>query len=172
MSHLEQLPEYCERAFGPPKLLIKHLRKAMRDMPKFDTLIGTGLSGALVVPTLARELRKHWAIVRKTTDGCHSDSSIEGRIDKRWLFVDDFVDTGKTIKRVYEEVTSVCRDHGHETEFVGMWAYYPRVGKYVPVADLEKYFHEPNTTESSSASGSGDATPTGAAVDPDCFFHD
>lgn len=79
----------------------------------YDTMIGTGLSGALVVPTLARALDKHWAIIRKEGDGSHGSSAgFEGRIGDRWIFVDDFVVSGGTRERVIQAVTDIARREG------------------------------------------------------------
>lgn len=71
----------------------------------YDTMIGMGLSGALVVPRLARALGKKWAIVRKE-DGAHSKNKIEGEIGNKWIFVDDQVDSGRTRRIAQERVES------------------------------------------------------------------
>lgn len=109
----------------------------------FDTLVGTGLSGALVVPTLARNMGKSWAIVRKRNDGSHAQDAgrfdrrplIEGRIGRRWLFVDDQIDSGITLKRVGEAVASFVKWYNSQesnwnvnyepfsTQYVGYYLY-------------------------------------------------
>src|SRR5690242_12227601 len=54
-----------------------------------DTLVGSGLSGTLVVPSLARACDvPFWAIVRKEKT-THTSRLVEGAIGDRWLFVDD-----------------------------------------------------------------------------------
>lgn len=88
------------------------------DGPRADTFVGSGLSGALVVPTLARALGRHWAIVRKD-DGSHSSRRIEGEIGERWLFVDDFIEGGATLRRVRDMVER----HAPGTEWVGSFEY-------------------------------------------------
>lgn len=84
----------------------------------FDTIVGTGLSGTLVVPYLGRAFGLHWAIVRKS-DGSHSSNMIEGEIGQSWLFVDDFICSGNTLIRVKEIVSRYCR-----SEYAGMYEYY------------------------------------------------
>lgn len=85
----------------------------------FDTLIGTGLSGTIVVPTLARMLAvPAWAIVRKEYTP-HSSAEIEGSVGWRWLFVDDFVSTGATKARVKACVERVVP----KSTYVGTYAY-------------------------------------------------
>lgn len=71
------------------------------DTNKFDLIVGTGLSGALMVPLLARATKKRFVIVRKG-ESTHSTSAIEGyaEFQDRWIFVDDFMETGSTRKRV------------------------------------------------------------------------
>ncbi len=90
----------------------------------FDTLIGTGVSGSIFVPLLARELGCYWAIARKSNDGSHSFNAIEGDIGERWVFVDDLVDSGATLKRVQRQVDNWTDRHNWETEFAGTYLYY------------------------------------------------
>lgn len=114
---------YLSLAFDPAK----SVRKA-RDMLKgikFDVFVGTGMSGALVVPVLAYALRKRYAIVRKSNDNGkanHSEYSVEGtfRPGDRWLFVDDFVSTGRTVRRVHSAMRAKC---SVKLSYVGMYLY-------------------------------------------------
>lgn len=78
---------------------------------RYDTLVGTGLSGALVVPGVARMLDKHWLIVRKQGDSTHSHLELEGTLGNRWLFLDDLISTGTTYTRVKEVVGRYDRSH-------------------------------------------------------------
>lgn len=108
-------------ALFDPTGLIVDARVCLRGK-KFDTLIGTGLSGALVLPLLARALRKNFAVVRKP-DNAHSDERVEGAIGSRWIFVDDLVSTGATFQRVHHEVRQITRSRRHVTEFAGAYLY-------------------------------------------------
>lgn len=97
----------------------------------FDTLVGTGLSGALVVPGVARILEKYWVIVRKEGDGSHSSYPYEGILGERWLFVDDRIETGATLKHVREVITNATDQRaygmpGFSTRYIGSYTYmYP-----------------------------------------------
>jgi hypoxanthine phosphoribosyltransferase len=71
-------------------------------------VVGTGLSGALVVPYLGRALSKYWLIVRKNGDSSHSNFWAEGELGARWLFVDDQVETGKTRQHVREVIDKIA----------------------------------------------------------------
>lgn len=112
MPHVRPLIEsksgYMRGAFWHPQDLAEALSDELAGVV-YDTLIGTGLSGALVIPGLARELDKFWAIVRKPTDQSHSDKVIEGEIGALWLFVDDFTATGATRERVEAAVKKAGR---------------------------------------------------------------
>lgn len=89
----------------------------------YDTMIGTGLSGSLVVPVLAKFLSKQWAIIRKDGEGQHMPEAFVGDIGERWLFVDDFVSTGATLRRVHRTVGKICQQKHHTTTFVGRYDY-------------------------------------------------
>jgi hypothetical protein len=95
---------YSKEAFGENlNQLICTAEHVLKNVD-FDTMVGTGLSGALVVPSLARAMGKKWAIVRKPHENSHSNYLFEGEIGSRWLFVDDFIGTGKTRFNVIESV--------------------------------------------------------------------
>ncbi|GLE59572.1 hypothetical protein NJBCHELONAE_48850 [Mycobacteroides chelonae] len=94
-----------------------------------DTLVGTGLSGALVVPQMARELGKEWLIVRKPKEGTHSSRPVEGQLGQRWLFVDDGIQSGKTFRRVLDTIADLPETASYLwhrlgcTEFAGAYFY-------------------------------------------------
>jgi hypoxanthine phosphoribosyltransferase len=70
----------------------------------FDTFVVTGLSGMLVAPLLAQLMGKKFFVLRKPNDGSHHSrhgASWVGSLGKRWIFLDDMVDTGKTRQRVF-----------------------------------------------------------------------
>lgn len=90
---------------------------------EFDTMIGIGLSSALVIPTLADRFDCYWAIVRKDMENTHGSERIEGNIGKRWLFVDDFMASGQTGCNVMRHVREFCSDTGWRTELVGAYMY-------------------------------------------------
>lgn len=71
---------------------------------EFDAVLGTGLSGISVAPTVAMRLRKKLLLVRKSTSDCHgwclvvgSNALAEGA---RVAMVDDFCSSGETVARV------------------------------------------------------------------------
>lgn len=112
---------YMSRAFGDIEAMAHELEEKVSS-DKYDTMVGTGLSGALVLPRLAATLGKRWAIVRKA-DGTHSSNPIEGEIGRKWLFVDDLICSGNTLIKVYSSVSDMCRKFDFPSEFVGMYGY-------------------------------------------------
>lgn len=123
MDTLTLHTSYLSNAFAEPGALIGPAQKALEGV-EYDTMIGTGLSGALVVPLLARAFGKHWAIVRKSTEDCHSGQFIEGTIGHRWLFVDDLIDRGGTLEQVVDKVRWALEGRPeHAMSFAGAYLY-------------------------------------------------
>jgi adenine/guanine phosphoribosyltransferase-like PRPP-binding protein len=87
---------------------------------EFDTLIGTGFSGGLVVPVLARMLNVNFAVVRKDGVSNHGNYDVEGIIGEKWIFVDDLIDSGSTVRRVVRKMKAL---RGVNTEFAGVYLY-------------------------------------------------
>ena len=115
-SYLQPLIEDIDR-------VVSKFRDKMRTVD-YDTLIGTGLSGALAVPALARAVGCKWAVVRKDGDGSHSGNAVEGTVGRRWVFVDDLISTGQTRLRVRESMAQFSCDNNFDTEYVGDYLYY------------------------------------------------
>lgn len=92
---------------------------------RFDTLVGTGLSGALAVPELARRFGVNYLIVRKPNDGTHSWLPVEGKLGRRWVFVDDLIASGATFGRVWDAMNRLLDKHSgyFRSEFVGAMLY-------------------------------------------------
>jgi len=106
----------------------------------FDTFIATGVSGVIAAGVLAHHFKRYLAVVRKHDDrSTHSCLRVEGVVGKRWVFVDDFIATGSTWRRVLQEVDEVVnRIYQRSTTFVGAYLYEtPRGGlmRYVPPVD-------------------------------------
>src|SRR5271165_2371097 len=85
------------------------IKALLSSKEKFDTIAFTGMSGALIAPIVAFEMGKNLLMVRKGST--HSLHDLEGYIKcKRYVILDDFIDTGATVKRVqkaiYNEISS------------------------------------------------------------------
>lgn len=111
------------------KELIETAKERLQGV-EYDTMIGTGLSGSLVIPVLARALGKHFAIIRKEPSA-HTSAQFEGEIGDRWIFVDDFIATGLTMSIVLRTVKEISLQHGERPKFAGAYLYdTTSVGEY------------------------------------------
>lgn len=137
---------YMDLAFDDLSGLLGRAEKHLAGVD-FDTLVGTGFSGAAIVPALALRLGKKYILVRKPKDGSHHNGPMIGQLGKRWLFIDDFVASGKTRRRVINAIETACKPNAyrltaHETEYVGDYHYarlhgasYSERGDYLPRAE-------------------------------------
>jgi len=118
---------YLTSAFETTEEMVSKAKNVL-DGVDFDTMVGTGLSGGLVVPLLARMLDKKFALIRKSGDSSHREREVEGSVGERWIFVDDFVSTGATLERVQLTMKDVQKGqpYGWEaftTEYAGTYQY-------------------------------------------------
>lgn len=127
---------YLETALRDLDQVVCHMRELMDAIPTFDTLVGRGLSGALIVPFVARALDKHWLIVRKGNDGSHSGELAEGTLGHQWLFMDDLIGSGSTLLATIKGVRQLCYSVGYTTELVGAYTYAPPIVRTYTELDL------------------------------------
>jgi len=101
-------------------LKLRHLiNNAIRILPKknFDSIAFRGMSGAIIAPIIATKLKKNLIMVRKREATSHSVSRVEGfSKSKRYVIVDDFVESGETAANIYYEV----KDFAPKAECVGL----------------------------------------------------
>src|SRR5882672_9510743 len=96
---ISTITSYLQGPMRDPDTVIRNFREWMEDgQAQFDTLIGTGFSGSILVPMLARELQLDYALVRKAGVTTHASNQVEGVIGDRWLFVDDCIASGDTFR--------------------------------------------------------------------------
>lgn len=90
----------------------------------FDTLVGTGFSGGVVIPALALAMGKNFMLIRKENDDSHHGPGLSiGNLGAKWVFVDDFVSLGRTKERVFRKVVEQAYWREHDTEYVGDYLY-------------------------------------------------
>lgn len=128
---------YLRSAFKPTEVLVQNAVQTLEGV-EYDTMIGSGTSGLLVIPLLARALKKEFAIVRKPNDSSHREVDIEGTIGGKWIFVDDFVASGATRTRVKTAVEEAQRKLDFTSEFLGTYEYDKQ--NWVPVRPAVKFF--------------------------------
>lgn len=123
---LDLSTDYLKRGVTSPGAIVELvLRLKTQNNLTFDTILGTGMSGAIIVPLVGRALELNWGLVRKPSENDHSSNPIEGTLGERWLFLDDLVSSGTTRMRVMETVKHVCKIHGHTSKFEGTITYDP-----------------------------------------------
>lgn len=139
-------PHYFATPFEDRHGLIETARERLEDVD-FDTIVVTGVSGLVAGSLVANALDKHLLVVRKEDDtSTHSSRRIEGFLGARWLFLDDFTDSGSTLRRVQEAVTAVAarplpwaeEADPHETTYVGAYLYNRTRGYYAPGKEMER----------------------------------
>lgn len=125
---------YFGEAFGDPDKLIKNAEVNLRGLKvEFDSMVAIGLSGYLVLPLLARHFDVPFLALRKQSENCHDSYGIgkygRGSIGHKWLLVDDFVCTGKTMRNAISLVKQGLEySDNFTTEFVGTYCYAVGVG--------------------------------------------
>lgn len=122
MTKMKMVEYYMELAYEPERIYERFINTVPEHL-EINTLVGVGLSGGLVVPTLARTLGMDWLVVRKDNDGSHSVEPSYGVLGDRWLFVDDCVASGRTIARALAGVEKTVYDRDFDPEWVGVFLY-------------------------------------------------
>lgn len=114
---------YMDRAvFNLPEV-IETAQDRLKDVD-FDTMVGTGFSGGVVIPALALAMGKKFVLIRKETDDSHhGKGKMLGQLGARWIFVDDFVSSGRTRGRVVEKINTAAEETSAITELVGQYMY-------------------------------------------------
>lgn len=103
--------------------VIDTAKKRLADV-EFDTLVGTGFSGGVVIPALALAMGKKFVLIRKETDDSHHGKGrLLGMLGARWVFVDDFVSSGSTRKKVIEKIAQATKDSSAVTTMAGQYMY-------------------------------------------------
>ena len=116
---------YFDEAILDLPHVIKTGRKALKDID-FDTIVGTGFSGGIVIPALAMSMDKKFVLIRKEDDDSHhGGGKLVGQLGERWIFVDDFVSSGRTRTRVVAKIAEAVADEVRPitTTFVGQYMY-------------------------------------------------
>lgn len=110
---------YMDDAVFDLNKVIETAKRRLADVD-FDTLVGTGFSGGIVIPALALAMGKKFVLIRKETDDSHHGRGrLLGDLGNKWIFVDDFVSSGKTRKRVLDKIAELDVD----TKCVGQYKY-------------------------------------------------
>lgn len=99
-SWLRSMVDPAER-----RKVVELTRVRLCDLPAFDAIAFTGLSGSVIAGAVALAMDKYLYCVRKSKENRHSDYVVEGpSTGLRYIILDDFISTGSTIRRIVEMV--------------------------------------------------------------------
>lgn len=97
--------QYFDSAFNKREKVIKQAVKLLSPrLDEFDVIACRGYSGMIVAPTIAYLLKTEIFIVRKSGEATHSAKSCMGSLGYRYLVIDDFIQTGETIRQITQEL--------------------------------------------------------------------
>ena len=114
---------YFDSAVFDLAQVIETISEALDDAD-FDTIVGTGFSGGVVIPALALSMGKKFVLIRKEGDDSHhGPGRLVGQLGERWVFVDDFVSSGRTRARVIRKISEAALDRRATTTVVGQYMY-------------------------------------------------
>lgn len=141
---------YMDKALFNLDSVLRRAKKDLADVD-FDTLVGTGFSSGVVIPALAIRMKKKFVLIRKDNDDSHHGSGrFLGEMGDRWIFVDDFISTGRTRERVIKKVNDWRGPEAWnadytkwepgkplKTEFVGQYMYAHEDPEFIPASGVD-----------------------------------
>jgi adenine/guanine phosphoribosyltransferase-like PRPP-binding protein len=111
--------------------IIKTAVRKLKGQP-FDAIACIGVSGMIYAPILAYVLQKHLIVIRKSEQS-HASEKVETLIASgRYIIVDDFTATGRTIK----DAVAHIKDHHSQLKCVGVYLWKPDSNGSETVTDL------------------------------------
>lgn len=120
---------YCATAFAETadELIHNAEMQLIGQQIDFDSMVGIGNSGLLVMPILARHFKVPFFAMRKAGSSHHNSKQPygDGKIGKRWIMIDDVSITGNSIKVVKDTINKISAENDFTTEYVGTYLYEP-----------------------------------------------
>lgn len=114
---------YMDQAIFNLPEVIEAAQERLKDVD-FDTMVGTGFSGSVVIPALALAMDKKFVLIRKETDDSHhGKGELLGELGDRWIFVDDFVASGRTRDRVISKIGKAIAHTSATSSLIGQYMY-------------------------------------------------
>lgn len=109
----EHYADYLSKVFDSKsrkKVVVKITKLLKNTTLKYDGIVVTGVSGITIGILVAHALNVDLVIVRKETlKCCHSTFRVEnGRVDGRYVFLDDCIDSGRTFSKVKKLLKTEC----------------------------------------------------------------
>lgn len=109
-----------------PDVLTESLQRAVNTLRPHapEVIVVTGLSGILFGTRLADQLGCKLAVVRRKNEMNEKHGGgypVEGWRGGKWVFVDDLVSTGETMKHAIGSYSSACTFDGIPAEYLGTY---------------------------------------------------
>ena len=104
-KHRIECAAHLERGLDPVlrRLTIENLLRILKHFD-FDAIAFRGLSGALIVPTIAMMMDKTLLAVRKGEQS-HSSRMVEGDYNaRRYVIIDDLIASGTTVQTIVQSI--------------------------------------------------------------------
>ena len=105
---------YFSYMFSHPKETVDIICHELSN-PKFgcvDFIVGTGVSGILPLVSVSLQSGIPYGVVRKLESNTHSDKIVErasNYVPRRYVIIDDFIESGLTIDKIIHEMTNRFR---------------------------------------------------------------
>ena len=96
--------------------IVKRLKPLSDD---FDAIVVCGASMMLISSVVAYKMNKNLILVRKINDDNYSGYMVEGLHHQRYIFIDDLISSGKTLKYVLGAVNKFM--NGCECVYLGLY---------------------------------------------------
>lgn len=88
----------------------KCIEKLTPHTGRFTTVAVSGYSSTIIGSIVASRMKKHICIVRKPNDDCHSPFLVEGKPMQKYVFIDDLIASGSTLRRVVDSMKTLHSD--------------------------------------------------------------
>ncbi len=112
---------------------VKKCMKALKPhKDEFAAIAMSGYSSTIIGSVVAAKMRKNICIVRKEDENCHSNYLVEGKPGQTYVFIDDLIASGRTLRRVYESMKQM------RSKLYGVYLYLDTVAEYYLEQNTEK----------------------------------
>jgi hypoxanthine phosphoribosyltransferase len=119
---------YSKAAYGSVSQLIANAEMQLDGQDiQFDSMVGIGNSGLLVLPILARHFCVPFFALRKPGQISHNSKQPEGDgvIGHNWILIDDVKVLGNTINYAVKTIGKLARQHNFIACYRGTYLYEP-----------------------------------------------
>lgn len=99
----------------------KTVKRLTEHISEFDSIVVRGNSGILVGAPVSLLINKPIVVIRKGSEKSHDHNPVINinSLGRRWLFLDDIIDSGKTLKTCKSQITK----NAWNTSWVGSYLY-------------------------------------------------